>query len=172
MIGPSRRVPLMRLALLAELLRNFLHPVTWHHDLKNIPVRYPCVLDLESSWYVAKTTAILWLLTPSCRVWVSAEYACWENVWLLPFIFWTRLMPSVMVSEGSRIVSAGKTWFCLARAALFIFLNVSSTLTSGQGNDRSVRGRTSLIRRWRFSPTRTTWANRFLRACRVTFNKI
>ena len=26
----------------------------------------------------------------------------------------------------------------------------------------------SLIRRWRFSPTSTTWANRFLRACRVT----
>ena len=22
-----------------------LDPVTWHHDLKNIPVRYPCVLD-------------------------------------------------------------------------------------------------------------------------------
>ena len=77
-------------------------------------------------------------------------------------------MPSVMVSEGSRIVSAGKTCVGLARAALFSFLNVPSPLTSGQGNDPSVRERTSLIRRWRFSPTSTTWSNIFLPACRVT----
>ena len=75
---------------------------------------------------------------------------------------------SVMVSEGSGIVSAGKICFCLTRAVLVIFINAPSPLTSGKGNGPSVRERTSPIRRWRFSPTRTTRANRFLRACRVT----
>ena len=73
-----------------------------------------------------------------------------------------------MVTEGSGVVSVGKICFCLARAALLIFLNVPSPLTSAQVNGPSVRERTSLIRRWRFSPTRTTWANIFLPACRVT----
>ena len=91
----------------AKKLSPLLDPVTWHHDLKNIPVRYPCVLGLESSRYVAKTTAILWLLTPSCRMWVSAEYACWENVWLLPFIFWTR---DHAISYGIRRITDRFCW--------------------------------------------------------------
>ena len=160
----------MGLALLAELLRNFLHCwIRWHGTtlwtifLLDIPE-----LLIESFRYVAKTTSILWLLTPSCRMWVSAESACWENVWSLPFIFWTRIMPSVMVTERSGVVSAGKSCFCMVRAALFKFLNVTSPLTSAQGNGPSVRERTSLIRRCRFSPTRTTWANIFLPACRAT----
>ena len=162
---------LMRLALLAELLRNFLHCwIRWHGTMIwKIFLFDISVFLVESSRYVAKTKSIMWLLTPpSCRMWFSAESACWENVWSLPFIFWTRLIPSVMVTEGSGIVSAGKTCFCLARAALLIFINVPSPLTSGPGNGPSVREMTSLIRRWRFSPTSTTWANRFLRACRVT----
>ena len=72
-----------------------------------------------------------------------------------------------MVTEGLGIVYVGKSCFCLARAGLFIFLNVQSPLTSAQVNGPSMRERTSLIRRWRLSPTRTMWANIFLPACRV-----
>ena len=157
---------LMRLALLVELLRNFIHCwIRWHGIMiwKIFLFDIPAFL-IESSRYVSNT---MWLLTPSCRMWVSAESACWENGWSLPFIFSTRLMPSVMVTEGSGVVSAGKNWLCLARAALLIFHTVQSPLKRAQGNDPSVRERTSLILRWRFSPTRTTWANRVLPACRV-----
>ena len=51
---------------------------------------------------------------------------------------------------------------------VFIFLNVQSPLTSIQGKGPTVWERTSLIRRWRLSATRTTWANIFLPACRMT----
>ena len=44
-----------------------------------------------------------------------------------------------MVTEGSWIVSAGKTCFCPTRAALLIVLNVQSTLTSAHGNGSSER---------------------------------
>ena len=77
---------LMRLALLTDLLRNFLHCwIRWHGTMFwtifmfDIPV-----FLIESSRYVAKTKSFLWLLTPSYRRWVSAEFACWENVCSCP----------------------------------------------------------------------------------------
>ena len=166
---------LMRLALLAELLRNFLHCwIRWPGVMfRNcIPVVLP-LFDLsafliESSRYVSKTTSILWLLTPSCRMWVSADSASWANVWSLPFIFWTRLMPSIIVAEGPWMVSAVNTCFSnsLARAALVVFLIVPSPLApmamarvGGKGHHSSGDGG---------SATRTMWANRFLSACRMT----
>ena len=130
---------LMRLALLGELLRNFLHCWTRWPDtiFRNcIPLVLP-LFDLsafliESSRYVSKTTSILWLLTPSCRRWVSSDSASWENVWSLPFNFWIRLIPSMIVAEGSGMVSADNTCFSnsLARTALFVFLIVPSPLAS------------------------------------------
>ena len=75
------------------------------------------------------------------------------------------------ISYGNRRLRdrfSGNTCFCLARAALFIFLNVQYPLTSAQRNVPSVWERSSLIRRWRLSATRTMWANIFIPACRVT----
>ena len=78
----------------------------------------------------------------------------------------------MIVAEGSGMVSAGNTCFSnsLARAALFVFLIVPSPLHgySAHGNCPSWWERTSLIRRWRLSTTRTIWVNIFMSACRIT----
>ena len=156
----------MRLALLAELLRNLgvghqepyevgligraaeklfplLDPMTWCHVSElhscSAPLFDPSALLIESSRCVSNTTSIMWLLTPSCKMWVTAESASWDNVWSLPFIFWTRFMPSMIVAEGSGMASAGNTCLSnsLTRTALFVFLIVPSPLASAHGNGPS-----------------------------------
>ena len=68
------------------------------------------------------------------------------------------------------VSAAGNTCLSnsLAIIALFIFLIDRFPLASAHGNSSSGWGRTSLIRIWRLSATRTRQASCFLSACRMT----
>ncbi len=110
------------------------------------------------------------LLAPYWRTWAKADSDSWENVLSFPFSFWTRLIPSMMVADGSGITSAGETFFSnpLARAALLVLQRLPSPLASAYGKSPSGWTKTSPICSFLLSATRAICPNRFLSAFRTT----
>ena len=153
----------------ADKLSPLLDPVTWRHvsELYSCSARPVRSLRSWSSLLDAyRSSHRFCFLHVGCEWLLSLQV---ERI-SLHFFFWTRLMLSMIVAEGSGMVSAASNTCLsnsLARAALFVFLIVRSPLASVHGNGPSGWERTSLIRRWRLSASRTTRARRFLSACRM-----
>ena len=86
------------------------------------------------------------------------------------FSFWTRLIPSMMVSDGSGVSSAGETFFfdSLARAALLVLRSDPPSLASAKGKGPIGWAKTSLICSFLLSAMMTIWPNSLLSAFRTT----
>ena len=99
----------------------------------------------------------------------KADSASWEKVLSLPVILCFKLIPSMMVADGSGVISAGKTIFSstLAKTVLFVVQRDPSSLASSQGTGPRGWTKTFLMRKSLLWATSTMWPNNFQSAIRV-----
>ena len=109
---------LLRLVLLNELLRHFIHfcmlcPLA-KHVYRTVVLAHRLRLSesLMDGWrYTSKTTSTLPLCPPTYSTMPNTDSVSCANVLLLPFILCTRPIPSMIQVDGVGIASAGDTFF-------------------------------------------------------------
>ena len=142
---------LMRLVLLNELLRNFLHccmlcPPCQTYVLNSCACTSVYYFRIFDGWlpywlavYVKDNINPTTLSTHNSTM-AKTDAASCANVLLLPFILCTRPIPSMIHVDGVGIASAGDTFFSisLASAALFVSHRKPSAFASAHGSGPSL----------------------------------